>query len=148
MRILKYFFVILILSLGLCGCMQHNGHIGDWFGTWKLTSLEIDGAENPDYEGNLFFQFQSDVVSIVEVDTHISNMHSDSFGTWSQDGSTLVLNFGYTADQDAAFAPPAIVEFERGENILHIAESSSKTMVWTFEKPGSETTITYRLKKQ
>lgn len=147
MRILKILLLTICFSL-TTGCMQHNGHIGDWFGTWKLTSIELDGAENDAYQGNIFFQFQSDVVRIVEVDTRTSNKFKDCFGTWNQDKSTLELNFGYTAEESYPFVPPTIVEFTRGENVLHIAESSSKSMVWTYQKPDSETTITYRLKKQ
>ncbi len=146
MRILK--ILLLTVCFSLMGCMQHNGHIGDWFGTWKLTSMEIDGVENDEYQGNIFFQFQSNIVRIVEVDTKTSNKFKDGFGTWSQEGATLVLNFGYTADNTSPYVPPTIIDFTRDKNVIHISESSSKSMVWTYQKPDSGTTITYRLKKQ
>lgn len=146
MRILK--ILSLIVCLSLTGCMQHNGHIGNWFGTWKLTSLEIDGAPDDAYQDNIFFQFQSDIVRVVTVNTELSTAYNACFGTWHQDDSTLILDFGYTADENAQFTPPTITGFARGENILHISESGSRTMVWTMQKPDSETTITYRLKKQ
>lgn len=147
MRILR--LLIITALLGLSGCMQHNGRIGDWFGTWKLTSIDVNGAEDTNYENNIFFQFQTDVVRIVAVDADTSNSFKDYFGSWSDDGTTLVLNFGYTADNmDGNFAPPAITRLDRKENILHVNKESSRAMTWTLQKSDSNQTVTYRLKKQ
>lgn len=147
MRILK--LLIMTACLGLSGCMQHNGRIGDWFGTWKLTEIEVNGSKDTEYDDNIFFQFQTDVVRIVEVDVSTSNSFKDCFGSWSDREATLVLDFGYTADNmDAGFTPPAITRLGREENILRVSKESSRAMTWTLQKPDSDQTVTYRLKKQ
>ena len=147
MRILK--LLILTALLGLSGCMQHNGRIGDWFGTWKLTEIKVDGTADQTYDGNIFFQFQTNVVRIVEVDVTTSNAYKDCFGSWSDDDATLVLNFSYTADgRDDNFNPPAITRLSREENILRVNKESSRAMTWTLQESGTNRTVTYRLKKQ
>lgn len=149
MRILKYTLLSLSCCLTLCGCMQHHGNIGDWFGTWKLTSMELDGVEDPSYDGNIFFQFQADIVRIVEVDPQVSNTFNNCFGHWADNGSTLTLDFSYDAtDKTDDFTPPSATMLIHGINILHIDKSDSKSMVWTYNPPDSDLTVTYRLKKQ
>lgn len=148
MRILKY-LTLIVICIGLGGCMQHNGHIGDWFGTWKLTSLEIDGAADPTYQDNIFFQFQTDIVCINVVNPAISCSSSKTFGRWSDEGTTLKLDFTYTADQQSSqFIPPEETYLNYDVNILSIEEKSSRKMVWTYHIPKSGKTITYTLKKQ
>ncbi|MCM1310528.1 MAG: lipocalin-like domain-containing protein [Bacteroides sp.] len=148
MRILKY-LILAAVGLTLGGCMQHNGRIGDWFGTWKLTSIEIDGASDTDYQENIFFQFQTDIVCINQVNTEISGSSTRSYGRWSEEGTTLTLDFSYTAEnQGSQFMPPAETLLGHDVNILGIEEKTSRKMVWTYQKPESGQTITYTLKKQ
>lgn len=151
MRILTRLLLILTATFSLTGCMQHNGHIGDWFGTWKLESITIDGASDPSYPGNIFFQFQTNVVRIAEVDTSVSNAVKECFGSWSETDNTLTLNFGYTSDANKDnFTLPSILkpQLKQGENILSVSKESSRKMTWTLQEPDSPQTLTYTLKKQ
>lgn len=149
MHILKRALLTLTACFGLTGCMQHNGDIGNWFGTWKLQSIDIDGTNDDSYQGNIFFQFQTSIVRIVEVYPEVSTKFSDCFGSWEEEGSTLILNFTYDADgKTGNFTPQSQTLLQRAENVLHIVESSSKTMVWTMQTDDPEQTITYSLKKQ
>lgn len=151
MRILKKSLLATLAAaaLTLGGCMQHNGRIGDWFGTWKLESITVDGADAPDYADNIFFQFQTDIVRIVEVEPQVSNSYSDCFGTWASEGSTLTLEFSYEADgKPNGFTPMEETLLDRGTNTLHIAASSARSMTWTRQLPDSGPTVTYTLKKQ
>lgn len=129
----------LILTLVACvalvmpvSCMQHNGNIGDYFGSWKLESIIADGEPRTDYRDNLFFQFQSTVLGINSVEAHHTS--ETRFGTWEEkDSQTLLIEFGHKADgADAAtrrFTPPAILELNPdGITVCHIDELNSKHM--------------------
>lgn len=147
MRILMRFLPIIALLLS--SCMQHNGNIGDWFGTWKVESISINGISDAAYEGNLFFQFQTDIVCLNQVDTDVSNSSMRVFGRWRDEGSTLVLDFSYTADgMDGSFTPPEDTYLSKGENILKLQKESSRRMLWTLEKTDTSQIIIYSLKKQ
>lgn len=145
MRTLIKNLMLAVIVLTLGGCMQHNGDIGDWFGTWKLEAMTIDGAEDPSYEGNIFFKFQTGLVSMVEVYPY--QEYTDRFGTWQEVGSTLILDFGYTSDNKEAFTPLPATRLAADENLLNIDHKSSRSMRWTLHKPDGST-ITYSLKKQ
>lgn len=144
MRILTKFLAPLVL-LGLSGCMQHNGDIGDWFGTWKLESIEVNGATDASYADNVFFQFQTDVVRMVAVLPY--QAYSDRFGSWEQDGNTLILNYSYTAAGTQQIHNPLPQTYlDKAANILQISEMTSRRMTWRYEKPDS--VIVYTLRKQ
>lgn len=145
MRTLIKTLMLAVVALALGGCMQHNGNIGDWFGTWKVETIAVDGTEEADYSGNLFFQFQTDIVRMVEVGAYQS--YADRFGSWEDEGSTLVLDFTYKADFSGSFIPLPASHLDRARNLLHIDSKTSRHMQWTLDKPDG-TTITYTLKKQ
>lgn len=150
MRILMRNLIIgLLVCAGLNGCMQHNGRIGDWFGSWKLESISVNGTDDAAYAGNIFFQFQTDKVHIIEVDTSLPATRQDCFGRWAESDGTLVLDFSYTADgMSSHFIPMPQTMLSNDVNILKIDSKSSKRMQWTLEKTEPARTIVYKLKKQ
>lgn len=150
MRILiKNLMLGLLACVGLSGCMQHNGRIGDWFGTWKLESITVNGTDDTAYAGNIFFQFQTDKVHIIEVDTSVPTTRRDCFGRWEESDGTLILDFSYTADGTASqFIPMTQTLLSHDVNILTIDSQSSKRMEWTLDKADPSQTIVYKLKKQ
>ena len=98
MRILiKHFIAGIIACLTLSGCMQHNGDIGDWFGTWKLESITIDGTESADYQDTIFFQFQTDKVRIVAIDLELPATRTECFGMWTETDKTLTIDLSHTS---------------------------------------------------
>lgn len=137
--------LLLLLSIPASSCMQHNGDIGEFFGTWKLTSLTVDGNEDPAYNQNVFFQFQTSVIRIVKVEPH--QLFSHHLGQWSRQDQTLCLDFGFTADAPGEYEAPQYLYLENGKNMLHIVKLSSRNMELTLGLENG-TTVRYRLKKQ
>lgn len=146
MRTLTKSFLLLIFALtSLTGCMQHNGDIGDFFGTWKVTSITVDGVEDATYQDNIFFQFQTDVVRLVQSRPH--NDYTEFFGSWSEDSGELILDFHYKVDPiSPVYNIPAVTRLQAGVNHLTISDDSSRKMTWTFSNDGS--TVVYKLSKQ
>ncbi len=87
--------ILCSVLLLLPSCLQNNGHIGAWYGMWKLTSLTIDGEEDPEYEGNVFWKFQTGVIQMNKL---IDDGLTLSVGTWSDKGDILELTYDYYDD--------------------------------------------------
>lgn len=143
--LIRNLVALVMIMLATPSCMQHNGNIGEFFGTWKLTSLEIDGEEAPNYEGNTFFQFQTDVIRISRIEPH--QVFTHRYGQWTRTGETLCLDFGFTATDPGEYEAPTWIQLERGKNLLHIVSLTSRDMVLTLQH-SNNTTITYTLHKQ
>ncbi len=140
--------LLITVSLMLsAGCMQNNGDIGDFFGTWKVTSIKVDGIEDASYQGNIFFQFQTSVVRVVEHRPH--GDLTEYFGAWSDEGaSILIINFGFSVDPvSEVYDIPAAARMIRGVNTVRMTDRSSRKMTWTFTSANGET-VSYRLSKQ
>lgn len=145
MRTLTLSLLLAALAL-LSGCMQHNGHIGDWFGTWHVESISTDSTPDEDYAGNVFFQFQASVVRAVEVRPHEG--YGDCFGAWAAEGNTLTIDYNYTTDSGPSYYRPLpATHMIKGLNVLTISERSARRMTWTMTDAQGQT-ITFKLKKQ
>ena len=59
-----------VAMLAMSGCVQNNGHIGHWFGLWKVERVTIDGQDDADYKGNVFFAFQGAVFGVRHTGRH------------------------------------------------------------------------------
>ena len=81
----------------LSSCTHNNGDIGPYFGTWKLLSISVDGVEDVDYAGNVFWKFQNEVVCMVRVNesAHTAN---ECWGTWKEIGNVMQLNHTHWDD--------------------------------------------------
>jgi len=87
----------LMCMLLATGCTRNNGDIGKWFGTWHLTEITADGRPEADYDGNIFWKFQNDIISMVRVNTAPAmNTRDQVWGTWSEGDGTLSLRFDYS----------------------------------------------------
>lgn len=144
-NLIKTFAVLTLMLFGASSCMQHNGDIGEFFGTWKLTSITIDGQQDISYEGTTFFQFQTDVIRISRIEPH--QLFTHRYGQWTRDGETLCLDFGFTATDPGEYEPPMWIYLQRGKNLMHIVNLTSRDMVLTLQDPDLST-IEYRLHKQ
>lgn len=143
--LIKSLFITLLSILPLNGCMQNNGDIGDFFGTWKITSITVDGEPAAGYDGNIFIQFQTTVVRIVESKSH--NDYTECFGSWESNGDNLTLDFHYyVSPENSEYHLPDVLGLEKAENHFVITESSSKSM--SLLLTGTEKTVVYKLKKQ
>ena len=67
--------LLVLIATVLPSCTQNDGNIGDWFGHWKLLSVTVNGEENEEYEGNIFFSFQSSVFCQIKVSPNHGGDH-------------------------------------------------------------------------
>lgn len=99
---------ILLLTAILSSCTRNDGDIGDWFGTWHLDKIEVDGSPSPTYDGDIFWQFQNTVFCMKKV----TELHDyiPRWGTWAQPSpSILELDFTHhdsSHDEGSAFYSP------------------------------------------
>lgn len=137
MRILISFLTLMLASLS--SCMHNDGNIGNLFGTWKIETIAIDGQLDSSYEGDVFVQFQTEVVRLVQVQHNYD--HTEYFGSWSREGHNLLLDLHYTVDASVT-AIPQSTRFVKGENHIVITTDKARHMTWVMDN------ITYQLVKQ
>lgn len=136
-------FRILIIAVAviflMTGCTHNNGDIGPYFGTWKLTGIEVDGKPDETYSGNIFWQFQSTVFCMRQV-----NAHHDTdirWGSWEEtaDGM-LVLNFTHHDDEhpvgSSLYSPLPATGLASAVNYLKIDRKSSSHLTLTYLSDG------------
>ena len=92
--------LILVMSVIFCGCTHNNGDIGQWFGTWQITSIDINGSAEKDYHGNMFWKFQNNIIEMVLLDVEEPDATiACTWGTWAEDADCLLLNFTHTDNE-------------------------------------------------
>ncbi len=139
----------LILSL-LPSCRMNNGDIGDFFGTWYMESMTVDGEPNPELpHERLFWSFQNHLICITITTDHHDSL--DSWGSWQDEDGLLYLDFTHSeGDGDGGLPPyaaPAVLMFPPNSVVaLRFAERSPRQMrlEWT-DDAGRR--IVYELKK-
>lgn len=138
-HIIRLLAVAVIFMLG--ACTRHNGDIGPYFGTWKVASITIDGLDDTDYDGTLFFKFQSDVICMTVVNG-VEHTREDYWGRWSEDGSVLTIDFTYgdryTPAATGQYAPPPESHLPSGVTRLEILSFSSSRMKLRYDSPEGE----------
>lgn len=130
---------LLLLLVSMTGCMHNDGDIGNLFGTWKISSVSVDGQEDQAYAGDVFVQFQTEVVRLVQVRHNYDCV--EYFGRWTREGNHLLLDLHYTVDASVTAIPEA-TRFVKGENHITITSDHSRKMTWVMDN------ITYHLVKQ
>lgn len=147
--------IILCLLAVICtGCTQPDGNIGDWFGSWYLEEMLIDGEIDSEYAEDkasnerlqILISFQSNVFNVAYLNG------SAIFGTWSYAGETLTLIASYDAGSGNVspyFDPyPIVMHFPKGVEELEITVTrlESRRMQWQRIDPQGRL-ITYNFKK-
>lgn len=131
------------------GCTHNNGDIGPWFGTWHLDSVTIDGKTDGEYQGNIFWCFQSDVIRMVVVDD-ATHTRSDHWGTWSEDDNQLFLKYTYSDDTykpgQGVYSPAHGIGLASGVTALTITSGPGSGLKLTHTLTTGET-YTYVLSK-
>lgn len=127
-----------ILMLLATGCTHNNGDIGPLFGQWKVTTMEGNGTQLPEYAGNMFWSFQSQTIEIKTVgDNHTTR---SGFGNWSREGDELLLDFPDTDRQPPAEShlPPQcrlhIIMLDRGKAIIEYRLPEGGSITYTLKK--------------
>ena len=139
------------MTVGLGGCVTNNGDIGIWYGVWALDAIEIDGQpddtwQQPDSWTN--FSFQNDIVYVARVND-LQDELNYSWGTWSQDGNTLTLNFSHSSDdpsQSGRYLPPSWIFIDRPVTSFTLDSADARNVVMTTTDDDGRR-ITYHLRK-
>lgn len=132
-----------ILIVGIClltGCTHNNGDIGPFFGKWKMTKMAIDGEEDKDYEGNIFWSYQSTTISMLRVVDDMSSVLT--YGNWSTNDDYSILNISFPDD---IFPPLAETKLPR-EATLQIIKLKGSEMILQYITPEDEL-LTYYFTK-
>lgn len=142
-----YLALILLPALWFSSCTQPDGYIGDWFGSWHLESILINGEEDTDYKENIMVSFQGKVFNLAYIDG------TEIYGTWSYAGEILTLIAGYDAgsgvDYPHLFNPfPVVLHFPADVEQIEITVSNinSGTMQWQYIDQNGQL-LTYNFKK-
>lgn len=145
--------ILQLALIGVCfvlsGCTQPNGYIGDWFGSWHLEEILIDGEPDEEYEAdpNITFSFQGKIVSMGFIAT------AEAFGNWSYAGEVLTLIAGYQDPNDYTlkrlYDPfPKIMQLAAGVDQVEITVTyiNGRRMQWQYINQNGQL-MTYNFRK-
>ena len=134
MTIIFAFMAMLTMS----GCVQNNGHIGHWFGQWKVERVTIDGQDDADYDGGVFFCFQG---AVFGVRTSTGGMW---YGRWEENDKGMV-DVVFNTDESAV--PPAYLHMHLDEKmVFRLVSHKGHDKELEYVGPDGKT-YTYYLKK-
>ncbi len=124
--------------LAMSGCVQNNGHIGHWFGQWKVERVTIDGQDDADYEGGVLFCFQG---AVFGVRTSTGGMW---YGRWEENDKGMA-DVVFNTDESAV--PPAYLHVHLDEKmVFRLVSHKGSDKVLEYVGPDGKT-YTYYLKK-
>lgn len=134
---LKKLSIIIVILLALASCRVNNGDIGDFFGSWLLYDMKIDGETPDDFDPEAtFWQFQNNIINIGRVEFMYD--HTGYWGTWSEEGDQLLLNYTHHDGDDqpgeGGYKAPVWLGFTSNEilRLTFVSRSSGRmTLKWT-----------------
>lgn len=149
--------LVFITTLLLSGCTQHDGYIGNWFGSWYLQNMYIDGKIDQEYESykdneniynrrEVMVSFQGKIFNMAYLEGN------EIYGTWSYAGEILTLIANYNAGGGSVspnFTPyPKVMHFPENQEQIEITVTAinGKTMQWQYIDQNGRL-ITYNFKK-
>lgn len=127
---------VLVLLLG--SCTRNDGDIGQLFGMWRVTSIEKNGTLNADYDGTMYFLFQSSVYCQKKVNEQ-TNGYDDRMALWRYEGEGVVITF-------SDFLPLSITGMARGDNYVNIDECTGDAMTMSYGSVEGDIFV-YKMKK-
>ena len=136
-------YKILFIALGLfmsVSCVRHNGNIGPLFGMWHVSSITIDDVVDENYDGCMYFAFQSSVFSVTIVDEELHES-SITYASWKYDGKDLIIDFS-----DKEFGPFKTTGMSRGQNKVVVEYQKGDDMTLSYVT-SDERKYVYHLKK-
>ena len=128
----------MLIMLLVSGCTHNNGDIGPLYGQWKLTEIDIDGTPSADYEGNVFWSFQSSAIEIKALYPY--HEVQQCYGNWSMDGDELRLDF-----PDERWQLPGEVMLP-ASSVLHVLALNTRHALFRYNGSDGHI-ITYTLEK-
>lgn len=143
-------WIWIVVAVLAAGCTHNNGDIGPFFGTWKLSSITVNGIPDQEYDENIVWKFQSNVVAMVRInDRHETN---ESIGTWVDLGQQEIqMDFIYSDDDNPVgsdrYSPLVETHLPRGSFRMSVLALSSGDMTLRYSDPDNGTIYEYILKK-
>ena len=149
-------FMVAAVVVMLQSCTQNNGNIGQWFGHWKVNAITVDGVADSDYEGNVFFSFQSKVFGQRLIDDY--HGYEPRFANWDDRGDYFIITFPYETDADGnplydddgnlvcLYEPLEVTRMSMGENVVHV-DSKEGNNVQLSMTAADGSAIVYSLEK-
>ena len=152
MKILRYILMFVAVA-GLGGCTQTDGNIDEWFGSWHIEEILINGEPDQvyaDYQKENRYQvmvsFQGKVFNMAYIEGN------EIYGSWSYAGEVLTLVAAYNAGSGngtALFDPfPTVLHFPGDVDQVEITVThiSNRTMQWQLIDQNGRL-LTYNLRK-
>ena len=96
--------LIAITAVLFSSCTRNNGDIGELFGQWKVVSITANGENIPDYDGVMYFAFQSSVYcqKIVNEEAHWDDC---VYAKWHYVESGIIIDFADPSGRGKKFCP-------------------------------------------
>lgn len=135
----KIYILAIVLAL-VSSCTRNNGDIGELFGIWRVTAIEVDGVNQNDYDGTLYFAFQSSVFSQKKMDEE-THGHENQFATWKYQGKDIIIDFS-----DDRYTPISITGMQPGQNLVVVESISGKNMILSYVRPDDKKYVYYLVK--
>ena len=125
---IKMYIFAIVLAIA-SSCTRNNGDIGELFGLWRVTAIEVDGVNRSDYNGTIYFAFQSSVFSqkLMNEETHWAD---DFFASWKYQGKDIIIDFS-----DKRYTPIAITGMQQGLNLVTVESISGKDLILSYVNP-------------
>lgn len=153
MKIIIQITLALLLLFGLAACTQNDKVIGNRFGMWKVTEMTINGEKDIEYQNNMYWSFQGDLIMMTLVPENPFETTSISYGGCIKKGDKLILEYrnsdeGHPDPNDSYYSPlPESHLPSNTQIILGIIHLSGSRMELKYESPEDNEIIVYQLKK-
>lgn len=144
---------VAVFSLLFPSCTQPDGNIGDWFGSWHLEEMLIDGELDQEYadygENNrmqVMVSFQGNIFNMAILNG------DEIYGTWSYAGEilTLIANYNSGSGHNSPYFDPfpKVLRFPADVEQVEITVTSitSRKMQWQLINQNGNL-ITYNFRK-
>lgn len=103
MKKILYIFLTLLALVTTNSCRINNGDIGELYGTWVLTEMEVDGQKYDQWRlsdyPETFFQFQGDICMVIRTNELYDYLYQVCTWYWETEDTNIALNFTHSDDR-------------------------------------------------
>lgn len=141
--------LMLLTAILASGCTKHDGDIGEWFGSWHLEGMLINGEPDQEYADNrendknqVMISFQGTIFQMAYLES------SEMYGSWSYAGEVLTLIAGKGYESPYFNPYPTVLHFPADVEQVEITVTyiTGKTMQWQLIDQNGDL-ITYNWRK-
>lgn len=141
--------VVTLMAIGLDSCTRNNGAIGHLFGMWELSEITVDGEPASDYDHNIYWAFQNNIIEFVMTDKQSHNP-SRRFGTFDEEDNYIILHLNHKGNGENDYLynifPVLRLPCEADVALRKIEDKGNRLVLGYTATDGTE--IVYTLKKQ